>query len=83
MTKNFPPNIPYCLNRVTNCERERLRLTCDHFNIRQNERSVLSEALLRFGLYVNNTTIFHIPTDPIGKMLCRIYKYYDSLSLAG
>lgn len=79
--KNFPPNIPYCLNRVSNHDRERLRLTCDYFNIKQNERSTLGEALLRFAHHVNNTNIFHIPTDPIGRMFCRIYKYYDSLSL--
>lgn len=80
ITKPFPGNIPVCLNRASPFDRQRLDLTCDHFKINgQRQRQLMCEVILRLGHYINNSTACPLPVDERGKMLYRMYKYYDSL----
>jgi len=80
MIKNFPSSISYSLNRVSDYDRRRLDLTCDHFNINEHkQRNLLSEVILRLGYHINSVTSCQLPVDERGRALYRMYKYFDSL----
>lgn len=81
MKTKFPRHVLYSLNRVSEGDRQRLDLTCDHFNVNEHkQRQLLSEVILRLGHVVNNAISCPLPADERGRTLYRMYKYYDSLA---
>lgn len=73
-----PRNIPYFFNRATKNQLNRLKQTLKHFGV-NTHHTLVSESLLRLGKYVQESDVCQLPTDPSGKVLFRMYKYYDSL----
>lgn len=76
---NNVPNIPYFYNRASNDELGRLRTTFQHFGI-DSHQSLVGESLLRLDRCITESGVCLIPTDPPGKALFMMFKFFSSLN---
>lgn len=70
-----PKNIPYFYNRASDNEKIKLDKTFAHFNIQKNQ-PLVGEVLLRLEKFIEAGSFTILPTDPSGKALFCMYRYY-------
>lgn len=76
-----PKHIPYFYNRASHDQKKRLDQTFKRFDVQQHH-TLLGESILRLGKYIDECSLFPLPSDKPGKALFSMYKYYDSLKAA-
>jgi hypothetical protein len=79
MHHRFPPNIAVYYNRASKNQLNNLNQTFIHFGV-NNNHSLVGEALLRLGKYLDEAKVCVIPNDPPSKALISMYKHFVSLN---